>query len=172
MERDELKRASYQQKISKVAECKRYYVDETGINKYLYREYGYGLRGVKVDGAIPGRKFERVSMVAAQCGDEILERHEYGGNMNSRLFEFWFMLLLKVVPRGSVIIMDNAPWHRKKVLTAMAKAAKCRVIFLPPYSPDFSPIENTWANLKNWLRHHAKNFTMLSDAIFHYFKSA
>ena len=151
-------------------ESKRYYVDETGINKFLYRCYGYALRGVKVAGEIPGKKFERVSMVAAQCGDEIIERHEYGCNMNSRLFEFWFMLLLKVIPRGSVIILDNASWHRKKVLTEMAKAAKCRVIFLPPYSPDFSPIENTWANLKNWLRNNLAHFLSLSDACLVFFK--
>jgi transposase len=91
--------------------------------------------------------------------------------MNSRLFEFWFMLLLKVIPRGSVVIMDNASFHRKKVLKKMAKAARCRVIFLPAYSPDFSPIEHLWANLKSWLAHHAKNFSLLSDAIFHYFQS-
>jgi putative transposase len=82
------------------------------------------------------------------------------------------MLLLNVIPRGSVIIMDNASWHRKKILTAMAKAAKCRVVFLPPYSPDFSPIENTWANLKNWLRNNLADFTSVSVACMVFFKVA
>lgn len=151
-------------------ETKRYYIDETGINKYLYREYAYALRGEKVYGDVPGKKYERVSIVAAKCGDEIIERHEYSGTMNSRLFEFWFAMLLKVIPRGSVIIMDNASFHRKKILQKMAKKVGCRLIFLPAYSPDFNPIEHIWANLKNWLAHHAKNFNLLSDAIFHYFE--
>lgn len=47
-----------------------------------------------------------------------------------------------MVPRGSFIVMDNARFHRKKVLKEMAKEAGCRVIFLPAYSPDFSPIEH------------------------------
>jgi transposase len=46
-----------------------------------------------------------------------------------------------------------------------------RKIFLPSYSPDKNPIEHTWANLKNWLRLHSKNFENISNAIDVYFKS-
>jgi transposase len=169
-ERNEKKRLAYLKKIEKVPEAKRYYVNETGINKYLYREYGYAPRGERVYGDVPGKKYERLSLVAAKCGDEIIERHEYGGTMNSRLFEFWFSMLLKVIPKGSVIIMDNATFHRKKILKKMAKKAGCRVIFLSPYSPDFNPIEHVWANLKSWLAHYAKNFLLLSEAVYHYFE--
>ena len=90
--------------------------------------------------------------------------------MNSQLFEFWFALLLIVIESGSVIIMDNASFHRKKVLKKMAADAGCRVIFLPPYSPDFNPIEKVWANLKKFLRNQLTLFESLSDAVFHYFE--
>jgi transposase len=155
-----------------VPENKRYYVDETGVNKYLYRCYGYAIRGVKVEGEIPGKKYERMSIVAAQCGSEIIERHEYGCNMNSRLFEFWFVMLLKAIPRGSFIILDNATFHRKKILALMAKKAKCRIIFLPPYSPDLNPIEHVWANLKKWLNSYMRDFASLSDACMAFFNVA
>jgi transposase len=137
----------------------------------LYREYGYALRGVKVAGKVSGKRFHRLSIVAAKCENEIIERHEYDGTMNSRLFEFWFMLLLKVVIEGSVIIMDNASFHRKKILKRMAEEAGCRVIFLPAYSPDFNPIEKVWANLKKFLRNFLVKlkFETLSDAVYHYF---
>jgi len=159
-------------KIVKVPETKRYYVDESGIHKFLYRKYGYAPRGEKIYGRISGKKYARVNIVAAKCGDEIIERHEYGCTMTSRLFEFWFMLLLKVIPKGSVIIMDNASFHRKKVLKKMAKAAGCRVIFLPPYSPDLNLIEQEWANMKKWLSFNLGNFPNIHDAIFHYFEFA
>ena len=123
-----------------------------------------------MSGKVSGKKFQRLSIVAAKCGDEIVERHEYGCNMNSRLFEFWFILLLMTIASGSVIIMDNASFHRKKVLRKMAKEAGCRVIFLPPYSPDFNPIEKVWANLKKFLRNHLFKFQSLSDAVYHYFE--
>jgi transposase len=170
-ERDGEKRAAYQAEISEVPESKRYYIDESGINQYLYREYGYALRGKPVYGKIPGKKYERLSMVAAQCGNEVIGRYEYTCNMNSKLFELWFSeVLLKLIPVGSVIIMDNASWHRKKVLKALAEAAGCRIIFLPPYSPDFSPIEQTWANLKTFIRNYMRNFTSLTLAVLHFFE--
>jgi len=141
-----------------------------GINKFLYRERGRAPRGVKVSGKVSGKRFQRLNIVAAKCEDEIVERHEYSCNMNSRLFEFWFMLLLKAIVTGSVIIMDNARFHRKKVLKKMADAAGCKVIFLPPYSPDFNPIEKVWANLKKFLKNHLPIFFSLSDAVYHYFE--
>jgi transposase len=120
---------------------------------------------------VSGKRFQRLSIVAAKCEDEIVERHEYDGTMNSRLFEFWFMLLLKVIIAGSVVIMDNASFHRKKVLKRMAEEAGCKVIFLPAYSPDFNPIEKVWANLKKFLRNFLVklNFETISDGVYHYF---
>lgn len=157
--------------MSEIPEEKRYYIDETGINQYLYREYGYALRGVPVYGKVQGKKFERLSIVAAQCGKEVVARCEYTCNMNSKLFELWFDgVLLREIPVGSVIIMDRASWHRKKVLKALAEAAGCRVIFLPAYSPDFNPIENTWANLKTFVKNFMRNFSSLNSCVNHYFQ--
>ena len=92
-------------------------------------------------------------MVAAKGGDEIIGRYEYTCNMNSKLFELWFVeVLLKLIPTGSVIVLDNASWHRKKILKKLAEASGCRVIFLPPYSPNFKPIELMWFKVKSILR--------------------
>jgi len=124
-----------------------------------------------VYGKVQGKKFERLNMVAAKCEDDIIGRYEYTCNMNSALFELWFTeVLLKLLPAGSIIILDNASWHRKKVLTALAEAVGCRVIFLPPYSPDFNPIEQVWANLKIFIRNYVRNFSSLSIAVYHFFQ--
>jgi transposase len=146
-------------------------VDETGLHKFLYREYGYALRGVKVPGKISGKKFQRLNIIAAKCGEDIVARCEYTCTMNHKLFELWFCrVLLKEIPAGSVIIMDRASFHRRKTLKKLAEEAGCRVIFLPAYSPDFNPIEKVWANMKTYVRNYMMNFSTLNDCVNHYFQ--
>ena len=128
-------------------------MDETGIDTYLCREYGYAPKGQKVHTEISGRKYKRVGIVAAQLGRQIISPLEYSGTMDSSLFEFWFeKQLLPALPPDTVVVMDNASFHRKAQLIPLAQKYGFRLIFLPPYSPEFNPIENFWAWLKRYLR--------------------
>jgi len=129
------------------------YVDECGIDQYLYREFAYSPRGQKVIERISGKKFKRTNIVAGIYQGEWTAPMEYGGTTDSILFEFWFEnCLLKEVKPGSVIVLDNATFHKKSVLPDLAQKKNCRVLFLPPYSPDLNPIEKKWAWLKKRLR--------------------
>ena len=129
------------------------YVDECGIDQYLYREYAYAPRGQKIVAEISGKKFKRTNLAAGICLGKWIAPLEYEGTTNSALFEFWFeRCLLKEVKPGSVIVLDNATFHRKSILHALAQKKDCFVLFLPPYSPDLNPIENKWAWLKKRLR--------------------
>jgi len=111
-------------------------VDETGIDTYLYREYGYASRGQKLNAAISGRKYKRIGIVAPQFGREFISPFAYPVTMNSRLFKFWFeKQLLPALPSGSVIVMENATFHRKAQLIRVAQKHGFRMIFLPLYSP-------------------------------------
>ena len=117
------------------------YVDETGINKYLTREYGRARRGEKVLGKVYGQRFERTNIVAAQVGKEIIAPSQYKGTTTSEFFEKWFKTqLLPELSEGSVIVMDNATFHRKNRLNEIAVEHKVKIIFLPPYSPELNPI--------------------------------
>ena len=130
-----------------------FYVDECGIDEFIYRQYAYAPRGTAVSGKISGRKFKHTNVVAAKCGGKIFAPLIYDGTTDSVLFEFWFeTMLLKVLPIGSVIVLDNASFHRKNRLSELAAQAGCIVKFLPPYSPDLNPIEKYWAWLKHTLR--------------------
>ena len=122
------------------------YVDECGIDTYLYREYGYAARGQKVFDQISGRKYKRCGIVAAQLNGRILAPLQYDGTMDSSLFEFWFTSqLLPTLKKGCVVVMDNASFHRKTRLLPAAQKAGIILIFLPPYSPELNPIEHFWA---------------------------
>ena len=73
--------------------------------------------------------------------------------MDSRLFEFWFSNhLLPSLEQGTVIVMDNASFHSKERLFFVTQNAGCKLLFLPPYSPELNPIEHFWAWLKRFLR--------------------
>ncbi|MDR3051256.1 MAG: transposase, partial [Oscillospiraceae bacterium] len=141
------------------------YVDETGIDQCLYREYARALRGQKIIAKISGRKFKRRNIVAGICGGRWVAPLEYSGTTDSLLFEFWFeRCLLCEVEKGSVIVLDNATFHTKSVLTALAQSHNCEVLFLLPYSPDLNPIEKKWAWLKRKLREILPDFDSFSDA--------
>jgi len=129
------------------------YVDETGIDTYLSREYGWSERGKPLIGLVNGRKFKRTGIVAAQLGKTIIEPLQYSGTMDSTLFEAWFdICLLPNLPKNTLIVMDNATFHRKNKLIPLAESAGVRLLFLPPYSPNLNLIEQFWAWLKRHLR--------------------
>ena len=153
MERCEEKRVAFHNLINSLPKNCLYYIDECGIDTYIYREYAYAPRGKMVTGNISGKKFKRVNIVAAKCGSNIVAPMIYDGTTDSILFEHWFEhALLKAIPQGSYCILDNAAFHRKGKLQALAEKAGCAVIFLPPYSPDLNLIEQYWSWLKKQLR--------------------
>ena len=129
------------------------YVDECGIEQYLYRAHARAPCGVKVVSKISGRKFKRVNIVAGICQGKWVAPLEYTGSTDSTLFEFWFEhCLLQEINEDSVIVLDNATFHRKTILPYIAKRYNCDILFLPPYSPELNPIEFKWAWLKRMLR--------------------
>ena len=156
----------YLAELEKVSGRPVVYVDETGIDTCLCREYGRSERGEAVIGKMSGRKFKRVGVVAGQAGKSIVAPMQYGGTMDSEVFESWFEAwLLPALPEGSVVVMDNASFHRKGRLHALAERAGHRVLFLPPYSPELNPIENFWGWLKRELRRILPCCPTFSDAL-------
>jgi putative transposase len=67
--------------------------------------------------------------------------------------------------------MDNARFHRKKSLEALIKKARRKItlLFLPPYSPDYNPIERSWANMKRHLRDSIPRFNNMNEAVYNHF---
>ena len=157
--------------IESYPQYKLYYVDECGMDEHIHREYGYAPVGIPVEGKVSGRKYKRTNIVAAKCCDKIIAPMIYDGMTDSILFEYWFEhALLKSIPKYSVIVMDNASFHRKSILRSLAESVDCEVLFLPPYSPDLNIIEHFCAWLKRKLRKILPLHSCFGDALVDCFK--
>lgn len=153
------------QKIEVIPPEKRVYLDESGINQYLYREYARSSRGVKVFGEISGRRFGRQSVIAALKDNKFLAPMCFEGTCDTDLFNIWLKQeLLPSLTPGHVLILDNASFHKSATTRKLVESYGCEIVFLPPYSPDLNPIEKCWANMKIKVRELLPTLTRLSEA--------
>jgi transposase len=77
----------------------------------------------------------------------------FTGTCNTKVFNQWLEhMLLPGLMTGSVIVLDNATFHKSKQTRQLVEQAGCQLLYLPPYSPDLNPIEKLWANLKRLWR--------------------
>jgi transposase len=94
-------------------------------------------------------RYTRESFIAAQRDAQILSPFCYRGTCDTALFNMWLKdFLIPELKPGQVVIMDNAAFHKSQETKSLIEEAGCRILFLPPYSPDLNPIELFWGNLK------------------------
>jgi transposase len=150
------------------------YVDESGLNRHYRRMFARARRGARVHAKRPGKRVKKVNIIGGLLyglhGKKYIAVRNYEHTTNSKFFENWFEWeLLGVVPENSIIIMDNASFHRKSVLIEIAAKYGVVVLFLPPYSPNLNPIEKSWANFKRWLNDNWSRFPSIDFAVDYYF---
>jgi transposase len=125
---------------------------------------------VKIEDVKSGRKFQRTNVIAAKIGDGIVAALCYSGNTTSISFIEWFRTkFIKSAPKGTTAIMDNASFHPRKKLTHLCRRHGIKLLFLPAYSPDYNPIEKTWANMTRALIDKIPACEDVSSAVYRYF---
>ena len=116
---------------------------------------------------VPGRKFERCSIVAGKCGKKIVAPFGYTGTCDSKLFLKWIKeILAPNLNKNQIVIMDNASIHKSSKIREAIEKVGCKLVYQPPYSPDLNPIEHFWAHLKKKIGSLEPNFNCLFDAIY------
>ena len=166
-EQDPQKIKRYEQKLAAFDGTQRVYLDETGVEVYLHRPYGRSGKGKRVQGKINGKRYRRVSLVAAQVDGRLIAPMIYTETMTGAFFEAWFSQeLLPALGRKSVIIMDNARFHRMKHLEGVAHERGHKLVPLPPCSPELNPIRN----IKRYLHKVLKNVSDFDAALLSYFQ--
>lgn len=105
-------------------------------------------------------------MVAGLINVEIIAPMTYEETMASDFFEAWFQkFLLSNLITPSVMIMDNARFHRMSRLELLCEEYGHKLLPLPPYSPEYNPIEKTWAHIKKHLRKVLPNCDTFLEAL-------
>jgi transposase len=147
------KRVEYLEEIKDISLENMVYIDETGIEIAAVKDRGWGLKGKPLLAKKSGKYYERTNIISGLCGSKSVAPFVFNGNCNTALFENWVAeFLIKELEYGQVVIMDNATFHKSQRTRDLIESVGCRIIFLPPYSPDLNPIETFWANMKRWIR--------------------
>ena len=142
------------------------YIDESGFDEKLRRDYARAPRGEQIVVDVKGKRAQRVNIIAGLFNHQLIAPFMFQGYTKATLFNKWLKeLLLPCIPKKSIIIMDNASFHKSKETQELIENAGCQLLFLPPYSPDYNPIENYWAILKSKIRKILPDVEDISNAI-------
>ena len=113
------------------------------------RTHGYAPKGKRCFGMQDWNAKGRTNVIGALLGGVMLTCWLCNFNVNSDVFHAWTINdLLPKLPKGSVLVMDNATFHKRSDTQKAIKDAGHVLEYLPPYSPDLNPIEHTWAQAK------------------------
>ena len=143
------------------------FVDETGTNTAMTRTHGWGRKGKKLLAKAPHGHWMTSTFVAGLVHDGILAPQLLPCPMTGMIFQQWLEeCLIPEMKQGSIVVIDNLPAHKVAGIRQCLEAAGMHLLYLPPYSPDFNPIEQVFAKLKALLRRMApRSFDAICDAI-------
>jgi len=160
-------RVDYWEKVRDIKTEDMVFVDEAGSNLGMTPLYGRSLKGTRAYGKAPVQRGENVSMIGAIALKGLLVVTELLGATQAIQFEaFIANILVPLLWSGASVMMDNARIHQEKFIRPLIEGVGANLIFLPPYSPDFSPIENCWSKVKQIIRSlEPRNYAELHQAI-------
>lgn len=133
----------------------------------MTRRYGRTEGGERVPDERPGNKGKNVTLVGAMSDKGLIATMTVPGGLNTASFLVYVeQILLPVLWVDAIVVMDNLPVHHGDKIETLIESVGAKVKFLPPYSPDLSPIELCWSKLKEILRSaKARTENTLNEAI-------
>ena len=128
-------------------------IDETGASTKMARLRGRALKGERCRAAVPHGHWKTTTFKGALRVDGMTAPMVLDGPMNRVAVQAYIeQVLVPTLHRGDTVIMDNLPAHKGIDVRRAIEAAGATLRYLPPYSPDFNPIENAFSKLKAFLR--------------------
>lgn len=170
-----MQRWLFQRELEALAGREVFYLDECGVEHRLYQEYGRAPRGERLYAEVAGSRRRRTSIISVSQNGKLVAPFVFEGSCNTEVVDTYFeKVLLPALPKGSVIVLDNASFHQSPSTQKLVAGAGCELLFLPTYSPDLNPIEHLWARLKAALRRllpDSKNPTLSISNVCKYYAS-
>ena len=133
--------------------AKLIFLDETGASTKMARLRGRSPRGERCRASVPHGHWKTTTLVAGLRLGGITAPGGIDGAMDGEMFTLYAEhFLAPTLSEGDIVILDNLPAHKVIGARAAIEAAGATMLFLPPYSPDFNPIEQAFAKIKALLR--------------------
>ena len=129
------------------------FIDETWASTNMARRYGRALRGQRLRASVPHGHWKTTTFIAGLRLTGLVAPFVLDGPINRDAFGVYVeKVLVPELRPGDVVVMDNLSSHKGPSVRALIETAEATLLYLPPYSPDFNPIENAFAKLKALLR--------------------
>lgn len=154
------KRKQFLDEIADIDPSKIVYSDETGIDDNEVSTNGWAPIGERCHAQKKAIRKTRYNITAALNSNVLFAPFIFEGYSNAAVYETYVeQVLIPSLKPGMVLIIDNARFHKSKKVVKLIEAANCKIIFLPPYSPDLNPIEHFWFSIKNAIKSAAQPYT-------------
>ena len=133
------------------------FIDETWTKTNMTRLYARAPRGQRIVDRVPHGHWKTTTFLAALRANELTAPMVVDGSINGPIFHAYVhQVLVPTLKPGDIVIMDNLSSHKVAGVREAIEAAGATVVYLPPYSPDFNPIEQVFAKLKALLRRYGE----------------
>ncbi|WP_341750270.1 IS630 family transposase [Candidatus Tisiphia endosymbiont of Sialis lutaria] len=170
MESSVERRSEYLKEINKYDKGQIVHIDESAIDTGICQDRGWGKTGELLIGKKSGKHYQRTNIIAGLVNNQSIAPFVFNGTCNTELFDNWVeKFLIKELKAGQVVVMDNASFHKSKKTKELIESVGCKLIFLPPYSPDLNPIEKFCANMKRWIKNKVTETSKLFEIITMFF---
>jgi transposase len=171
-ERREDLREEYQVALNQIPKENLIYLDESGFDLNMKKEYGWKAKGQRLyDNKSGNRKNKRITVISAYSNQtkQLIAPMYFEGNTDTEIFNQWIEeFLIPELKPNQTVILDNAAFHKSQKTMELVESVECRLLYLPPYSPDFNPIEQKWSHVKNTvkkIRGRFQNFNECLDGV-------
>ena len=129
------------------------FLDESGVNIDMVRRYGRAKNKNRVNDYAPVNTPKKTTLVSSVRLDGTQAYEFFQGSLNGKNFLSYVKnTLIPTLKKGDIVVMDNLSCHKVKGVKEAIEEAGASVLYLPPYSPDFNPIEMMWSKMKTLLR--------------------
>lgn len=146
------KRRGFRRQVKRIEPARLIFVDETGVTTAMTPAYAWAPRGERADASAPG-SWESVTVIAALGLDGVRAPLIFPGSTNAATFESYIeQVLVPELHTGDVVVFDNLSAHLGPAVAEAIEGAGASVLRLPPYSPDYTPIEEMFSKVKEFLR--------------------
>jgi transposase len=147
------RRQTWWEQISEVDPACLVFLDESGVTTEMTRRYGRAPRGERVAEAVPAGHWRTLTVLAALTPAGVLASMTVESPTDGDVFLAYVeQVLCPRLQPGHLVILDNLTAHKVPGVRALVEARGACLLYLPPYSPDFNPIEQAWSKLKQHLR--------------------